>query len=190
MRKFRRIHDQRGALEGLPLYLIILIVVAAIVVAILVGWLSTLKHPAVGNISFNVGGGGAQTLSQAAYPTCNSAVGGDTACFTPQAGGDCQFTGNPHPYELQVTVMDKSGSPLSGVSVTISGVGVSIVASPSASQVTDGNGNAQFSQITGDVPQNDPAGGYISIQVSYSSGGVTTTGSAQVQVEPPSAANC
>ncbi len=144
----------------------------------------------LGMIQLNVGGQGAGALWQNTYPTCNPTSGGDTVCFVPQVGGDCTFTGNPNPYELQVTVLDQNGNGLAGASVSLAAVGVSITASPSASLYTNAAGVVQFSQITGDVPANDPAGGYIGVSVSYSSGGSTSTGSAQVQVEPPAAANC
>ncbi len=144
----------------------------------------------LGQIQLNVGGQGAGAFMQISYPTCNPTSGGDTVCFVPQAGGDCTFTGNPNPYELQVTVLDQNGNAMAGVSVSLAGGGVSISVTPSASLYTNAAGVVQFSQITGDVPANDPAGGYVSVNALYSSGSSTSTGSAQVQVEPPSSANC
>ncbi|MDE1820642.1 MAG: hypothetical protein KGJ23_01290 [Euryarchaeota archaeon] len=183
----RRLRNRRGALEGLPLYLIILIVVAAIVVAILVGWLSTLKHPAVGNVTYNVSGSGAQALSQAGA-TCNTAS--DTACFNPQPNGGCTFTINPLPpgnvAGITINVADKGGGSLSGASVQLSGQTISVSASPSDTGVTDSSGNVVFNGVTGTVPPNDGAGGFIVIDVTYSSGGIQTQGSAQIPVESPS----
>ncbi len=192
MRRFQRMHGQRGALEGLPLYLIILIVVAAIVVAILVGWLSTLQHPAVGNVSFAVdtasGGAGSPdvAISDSGYPSC--APSSYTACFTPNNDGSCGYTVNSQSggAALVVTVDDKSGHALSGATVTIAGVTVSVSAIPSVTGTTNGNGQVTFTQLSGTVPPNDQGGGQITISVSYSSGGVTTQGSQTVNVEPPS----
>ena len=195
MRRIRRLRHQRGALEGLPLYLIILIVVAAIVVAILVGWLSTLQHPGINSLAVNVDGAGFQDVKQNAYPTCTPSS--DSGCFTLQTSGACTFTVNPGspgsgaPAEaLIVTVTDKSGAALSNVQVTIAGVGISIAASPSTTATTGqtsglGGGDAAFTSITGSIPQGDPSGGSISVTASYSSGGVTTTGSFSIPVEPP-----
>jgi len=191
MRTIRRMHGQRGALEGLPLYLIILIVVAAIVVAILVGWLSTLQHPAVGNVSFALdtmtGGSGSPStaISCPAYPSCP--VGTATAVFTQNGDGSCPYVVNSQSggTALLVTVDDKSGHALSGATVTLAGTGISVNAQPALTQTTDGNGQVSFSGVSGTVPTNDPAGGSISISVSYSSGGLTTTGSQNVNVEPP-----
>lgn len=191
MARIRRMRHQRGALEGLPLYLIILIVVAAIVVAILVGWLSTLQHPGIQTVAFTVAGNGDQVLTEANYPSC--VTSSDTACFTQTSGGgDCTFTVNTFAGSsgpLVVTVDDKSGAGLSGASVQLSGSGIQLNAQPSLTVTTGQNGapagEAIWTSLSGTIPAGDGSGGSISISVTYSSGGVSTTGAGQINVEPP-----
>jgi hypothetical protein len=46
--------DDRGALEGLPLYLIILVVITAIAIVIMITWLSTMQEPDLDSIEVEV----------------------------------------------------------------------------------------------------------------------------------------
>ncbi|MDE1837371.1 MAG: hypothetical protein KGJ23_12265 [Euryarchaeota archaeon] len=166
------------------------------------GWSNTTQscpganEPAIGALSYGVGGGGAAALSQPDYPTCNSGVGGDPACFTPNVDGSCSFTVNPHSgVALLISVQDRNGNPLSGVSIDLTSVGVSVYALPSSTEVTGsspggGPGDAIWTSLHGTVPANDPAGGDITVSASYSFGGTTTTGTAQLPVSPPTSANC
>lgn len=52
----RRKMDERGALEGLPLYLIILVVIAGIGIAILAGWMMSSRTADLDYIEVDVGG--------------------------------------------------------------------------------------------------------------------------------------
>jgi hypothetical protein len=52
MRRFRI--SRKGALEGLPLYLIIMVIIAAVGIAILVGWMYMVKKPELDHISIEV----------------------------------------------------------------------------------------------------------------------------------------
>ncbi len=45
--------DERGALEGLPLYLIILVVITAIAIVIMITWLSTMQKPDLDTIEIS-----------------------------------------------------------------------------------------------------------------------------------------
>ncbi|MFP4609232.1 MAG: carboxypeptidase-like regulatory domain-containing protein [Candidatus Aenigmatarchaeota archaeon] len=51
-RKLKR-SDERGALEGLPLYLIILVVIAGVGTAIIAGWMMSSQSTELGNIEVN-----------------------------------------------------------------------------------------------------------------------------------------
>lgn len=175
--------NRRAALEGLPLYLIILIVIAAIVVAILVGWLSTLQHPAISTLDVSVGGTGGAAIEQ-----------GSTGTFSQNPDGNCTFsvtivTGND---AISVIVQSKGGQGLSGVGVTLTaGSGLeNVYAQPSNSQVTDSTGTAHYSALKGYIAPNNPAGGDITVSATYTSGGITTTGSGEIYVEAPSSMNC
>ncbi len=48
--------DERGALEGLPLYLIILVVITAIAIVIMITWLSTMQEPDLDTIEIEITG--------------------------------------------------------------------------------------------------------------------------------------
>ncbi|MEM3444917.1 MAG: hypothetical protein QXJ27_04665 [Thermoplasmata archaeon] len=52
MRRFKV--SRKGALEGLPLYLIIMVIIAAIGIAILVGWMYMVRKPELGYIEIEV----------------------------------------------------------------------------------------------------------------------------------------
>ncbi|MGC8912343.1 MAG: hypothetical protein ACP5JR_02330 [Thermoplasmata archaeon] len=45
--------NRKGALEGLPLYLIIMVIIAAVGIAILVGWMYMVKKPELDHISID-----------------------------------------------------------------------------------------------------------------------------------------
>lgn len=196
MRHFHRMRGRRGALEGLPLYLIILIVVAAIVVAILVGWLTTLQHPTISSMTYGLDGTTAQQINDPSYPTCSAATAA-TACFTPQSDGSCLVVlnagGASSSYPgavLVVTTSDKNGNPLGGVTVTISAVGWTLTSVQPGFSVTTGQsgfgtGTAAWTAISGTIPPQTNGGASISIAASYANGGVTSTQSAQVNVQSP-----
>ncbi|MEM4160518.1 MAG: hypothetical protein QW531_00880 [Thermoplasmata archaeon] len=52
MRRFKV--SRKGALEGLPLYLIIMVIIAAVGIAILVGWMYMVRKPELGYIEIEV----------------------------------------------------------------------------------------------------------------------------------------
>lgn len=52
MRRFKV--SRKAALEGLPLYLIIMVIIAAVGIAILVGWMYMVKKPELGYIEIEV----------------------------------------------------------------------------------------------------------------------------------------
>jgi hypothetical protein len=192
MQRIRRIRQRRGALEGLPLYLIILIVVAAIVVAILVGWLTTLQHPGISGVAVNLDGNpGFQSIS---CPASGACTGSSANFISNGASGTCTFDvytsgAGSGGYALIVSITDKSGNALSGVTVTLSS-SIQFTATPSDTVSTGsssglGSGDAGWNSISGTVPANDNAGGSILVTASYSSGGVTSTGTASIPIEPP-----
>jgi hypothetical protein len=196
MRHFHRVQGRRGALEGLPLYLIILIVVAAIVVAILVGWLTTLQHPTISSLGYGLSGGTSQTISCPSYPTCTAASGA-TAVFTPQSDGSCLVVlnaggaGSSYPGSvLVVSASDNKGNALGGVGVTISAVGWTLTNVQPGYSVTSGQsglgpGQASWTALSGTIPPNTNGGASISISASYTSGGATSTASNQITLQSP-----
>lgn len=151
------------------------------------------------DLSVNIDGAGFENVTEPDYPTC--APSSESGCFTLQTSGACTFTvnsasrGSGAPEEaIIVTVTDK-GSEVSGVTVTLQSAAISISVSPSLTVTTGttsglGTGDAAFSTVTGTVPQNDAAGGTISVVATYTSGGVTWTGTETIPVVPPSTVAC
>ncbi|MDE1880616.1 MAG: hypothetical protein KGI89_08725 [Euryarchaeota archaeon] len=152
--------------------------------------------PSIGSMTYDVAGDGSTTISQPDYPSCNTAVGGDSACFTTRPDGSCSFAVNAHAnVALKVSVSDKNGYPLSGATVTLAGQTVMVSGLPGDVLITGqsaggGSGDVIWTSVTGTVPANDAAGGLLVVSATYSSGGTTTQGSGQIPVEPPSSANC
>ncbi len=91
----RRKIDCKGALEGLPLYLIILVVIAGIGTAIIAGWMMGAESTELDHIEIE-GAGSDDTVS----------IGGDSE-------------------EVTITAYDQNGNGLEGATVTLEGCGVS-----------------------------------------------------------------
>jgi hypothetical protein len=87
--------DDRGALEGLPLYLIILVVITAIAIVIIVAWLTILQPPNLDYVDW--------TTDPALEPD------GDMKDGTS--------------YDVTFTAHGTNGGKLSGVSITLQGPG-------------------------------------------------------------------
>lgn len=101
--------DERAALEGLPLYLIILVVITAIAIVIIITWLSTMQEPDLD--SLEVSGtetdgtlveGGSYDIIITTKGTNNKGLegvdvklegAGISKTMKTQDGGTCTFTG-------------------------------------------------------------------------------------------------
>lgn len=169
----------RGALEGLPLYLIILVVIAALVLIIVVGWLQFFNKPSLGSISYYVDGN-------------QNAINQTDATFTlgsPNAG-EClvQVSGA---VALEVTATGTDSKPLSNVIVKVAGgTGVlNISASPDLQMTTGSNGQVQFTGLSFDLAGGSDTG-IITLQVSYNGGIASGVSNPQISVSAPSADNC
>ena len=93
-RKVRLRRDEEGALEGLPLYLIILVVIAGVSTAIVFGWMQSAESTELDNISIDAGSDGLVT--------------------TASGSND----------EIVVEAYDQNNDPLSGATVTLEGCSV------------------------------------------------------------------
>ena len=98
-KRFRLRKNKHGALEGLPLYLIILVVIAAVAIVTIMGWMRTIQKSDLGTIEINLkqGGKSVDTLKT-----------GTMAYVTIYAN-------------------DTNGKPLSGVAVKLEGAGQNIM---------------------------------------------------------------
>jgi hypothetical protein len=86
--------DEKGALEGLPLYLIILVVITAIAIVIMITWLSTMQEPDLDRIEIDTG------------------------------TSDGTLTDDGSAKNVKITAKGTNGMELEGVSVTLEGAGI------------------------------------------------------------------
>lgn len=118
--------DERGALEGLPLYLIILVVITAIGIVIMITWLSTMQEPDLDTIEIELTGG------------------------TAPAG--TLYTDEP--VNITITAKGTNGKGLEGVSVELNGAGfVQTLKTQSGGSVTfqDVTPALSANQYTGEI---------------------------------------
>lgn len=100
MKSFRR--DSVGSLEGLPLQLLIAVVVTGIVLAIILGWLTSIEAP----------------KSIRSIQVIDGKEQVDSIEYDPETGG-------VSPKEITIIVFDQNMNPLAGALVYVQGSGVS-----------------------------------------------------------------
>ncbi|MCL2509740.1 MAG: hypothetical protein FWF07_01495 [Methanomassiliicoccaceae archaeon] len=106
--------NKRGSIEGLPLQLMIIIIIATMGTAILVGWMGNIDPPkSIGSVEV---------------------VSGDIVLE-----GSSTYDGM-----IEIYVTDQSGNPLSGATVVLSGLGVTDKNGRTAYLNTDNRGYAKF----------------------------------------------
>ncbi|MDR1691148.1 MAG: carboxypeptidase-like regulatory domain-containing protein [Candidatus Methanoplasma sp.] len=112
MKRFKT--DRKGSIEGLPLQLMIMIIIATMGTAILVGWMGDIESPKhIGAVEV---------------------VSGDVIL-----DGNSTSDGI-----IEVFVSDQDGNPISGATVVLSGLGVTDKNGKTAYMTTDGSGCAKF----------------------------------------------
>ena len=143
--------NRKGGIEGLPLQLMIIIMVATLGTAIIVGWMGNIEEPhSISRVEVDSG--------EIDLTGINSAYSNNTTI---------RGTGNIYcPSEdVIISVYDQNGNPLSGATVVLSGLGVTDSNGNTAHGTTDDNGTVTFSDLklrmTGHV-------GYITVEVSKS----------------------
>lgn len=131
--------DRKGGIEGLPMELMIIIVVAALGTAILVGWMSNIEEPqTIGDVD----------STQSQFVLGNN----DTKAFS-----------------TTITVRDGNGDPIKGATVVLTGCGVKNSSYYSSSNgsvygTTNDNGEVSFNNIK--VTKTTPGVGYVNVSVS------------------------
>ena len=119
--------DERGAIEGLPLQLMIAVIVAGIALAIILGWVLSIQTPnAISRVEATP-----ETVSISGVPTNDKAT--KTVTIT-------------------VRAFDQKGNPVGGIIVSLAGAGVS---EPRARQDADDgarDGTVTFSNLEVQVP--------------------------------------
>ncbi len=142
--KFRKklSSDDRGALEGLPLYLIILVVIAAIAIVIIIAWLNSISTPkAFGIIS-----------SDPNQITLND---NDGDGFSSTESG-----------KLTIIVRDSDNNRVQGATVTLSGCDVRFSGGGTAWAETNENGEAVFITLHLEVEEGTTDSLTVSVQKS------------------------
>lgn len=106
--------DRRGGIEGLPLQLIIIIMVATIGTGIILGWVSNIENPKY------IGG---VTVDTENIRLVNGLA--DAEC-------------------VKITVTDQDGNPLEGATVVLLGISVCNETGDTPVEITDSDGGAIF----------------------------------------------
>ena len=117
--------DNNAALEGLPLYLLIMVIIAAVGISVVMGWMNMIGGPkAIDDV-----------MSQP-----------DEILIT-GAGGSSEYSNTS--IEITIVVYDQDGNPLAGAMVVLDGEGLTILdadnTAPTA--VTDANGKVMFTDL-------------------------------------------
>ena len=143
--------NKKGGIEGLPLQLMIVIMVATLGTAIIVGWMGNIEEPhSISKVEVDSG--------EMDLTSVSSAYSNNT---TIRGAGNVYYSNE----DVIISVYDQNGDPLSDATVVLTGLGVTDSNGNTAHGTTDGNGTVTFSDLklrmTGHV-------GYITVEVSKS----------------------
>jgi len=144
--------NRKGALEGLPLYMIILVVIAGIGTAVIGGWMMSAQTTELGSLEVEDHEGEVSQIDLSEFQTKT----------------------------LTVTTYDQQGDALEGTTVFIEGCGAGDIDEPV--KQTDSDGEASFGLQSSDlhVPSGDNFG-TITITAEYT-GDMTLTETAEIIV--------
>lgn len=140
--------DKNAALEGLPLHLLILVIVATVGMSIVLAWLAPLKAglgTSIGSVALTENGGVDKIT-----------------CLT-QADGTATGSGR-----IVITVKDQNGKPLVGADVELRGSGTI------DAKKTDPNGIADFGNLSVTLQPNADLS-YIQVTVRFSNSEKSST---------------
>lgn len=111
-------NDRNGGIVGLPLQLLIIVVIASLSLALILGWMSNIETPkSIGAVEANPG-------------TINPI-----------------FDGENYVADVTITVFDQDGNPLEGATVVLTGMGIKNPDGTTAYGITDGNGTVHFENL-------------------------------------------
>jgi hypothetical protein len=140
-------HDRKGAIEGLPLYLIIIIVITVIGLGIILGMMNTIKPP----------------------KTIDKVVLSKEVIIVEDGNTDGIYSASKE--ALTIKVVDSNGDPIKGAVVTLSGCNVKENGT-TAFGTTDSNGELKFKALSCEVLGTDT--GHINVVVEKSGLGKKT----------------
>jgi len=145
--------NRKGGIEGLPLQLMIVILVATLGTAILIGWMSSLEAPSqIGSVN----------------------VDSDDIILNKTSGTE-KYTDTGY---VKIYVTDQNGDALPGATVILTGCGVVTGTGTTAHGVTDAKGYIEFEDLR--VSLRGQKIGFVTVEVSKS--GYGTNSSAKIAV--------
>ena len=110
--------NKKGGIEGLPLQLMIIVIVAALGTAVIIGWMGSIDTPK------NIG----EITVESGNIDLNETPSGDIT--------------------VKITVTDQDGNPLEGALVSLSGCGIRTSGGGQVYGNTDRNGMVEFNDLT------------------------------------------
>jgi hypothetical protein len=134
--------DEKGALEGLPLYLIILVVITAIAIVIIMAWLGSIENPKV-------------FKDPTADPQSINLIDDNADGYSSTETGT-----------LTITVRDTSDDRISGATVTLSGCDVRFAEGGTATMQTNKSGEAAFTGLHMEVQEGSTSSITVKVQKS------------------------
>jgi hypothetical protein len=138
--------NKKGGIEGLPLQLMILIIIATLGTAIIVGWMGNIETPhAIGEVSVDSGDVHLKAV---------------TGYYYGSSSYDNYTCG-----KIVIGVTDQDGNPLQGATVILTGLGAQTARGETVHGLTGSDGTVTFSDVRVHL---DGKVGFITVNVSMS----------------------
>jgi hypothetical protein len=147
LRKLRK--DKGGGIEGLPLQLMIIILIATLGTAIILGWMGSLSEPShIGSVNVDSGD-----------------------IVLDLASGTERYTDSGY---VKIFVADQNGNALEGATVVLSGCNIATKDGRTVHGVTDTNGFVEFDGLHASLRGSKV--GFVTVDVSRSGYGTDSSG--------------
>jgi hypothetical protein len=142
-------NDRNAGIEGLPLQLMIMVVIAGLGTAIILGWMSGISAP---------------STIDSVYSSPNEIVLND-------ADKDGVYTRTA--ISMTITVLDQDGEPVSGATVVLDGCNIMTAQGKQVHATTDSSGKATFNGLS--ASQTGKSVGFITVTVTKSGMGTDSS---------------
>lgn len=159
--------NKKGGIEGLPLQLMIIILVATLGTAIIVGWMGNIETPtSIGDVTVDSGeislSGevSSSSSSSSSLSLIDQLLGRTTTTTTTTTSTTGYQKINK---DIVISVFDQDGNPLAGATVVLTGLGIITDAGETVHGTTGADGSVTFSDAK--VKMNGTVG-FINISVS------------------------
>jgi hypothetical protein len=141
--------DRSGGIEGLPLQLMIMVLIAGIGSAVLLGWMGNLNAP----------------------DSIGSVTSSPTELVAHDGNGDGMYEASN--VDITITVYDGKGDPVTGATVVLEGSGIARPDGARPYGTTDTNGHLDLNDLR--LEQTGKAVGFITVTVTKSGYGTDTS---------------